>query len=232
MPARGAIAPAELRGGRCQSLEFLESFINGGWLQGIGSESAIGVQGNSFRGNPLDSRRCEGDNLLDCLQRLTASANSMPAPRPKSNCGTPRACRSLKTIQNPCASSGRGNESPVRLETQTVQTAAEFTRLIRQLVSPTDITRYRSAGGAICRLIRVIRWFGDKPSTWTRYDTKWPMVRRKACSVFWDGISRQRRNGHHCCECRYLVGILRLTTETPQTVISGPSARVSKPARF
>ena len=25
----------------------------------------------------------------------------------------------------------------------------------------TDNTRYRSAGGAICRLIRVIRWFND-----------------------------------------------------------------------
>src|ERR1039457_4675330 len=30
----------------------------------------------------------------------------------------------------------------------------------RTAASATDITRYRSAGGAICRLIRVIRWFG------------------------------------------------------------------------
>jgi hypothetical protein len=31
----------------------------------------------------------------------------------------------------------------------------------RTATSATDITRYRSAGGAICRLTRVIRWFGD-----------------------------------------------------------------------
>ena len=30
----------------------------------------------------------------------------------------------------------------------------------------TDITRYRFAGGAICRLIRVIRWFGDYTAKW------------------------------------------------------------------
>ena len=36
----------------------------------------------------------------------------------------------------------------------------------------TDITRYRSAGGAICPLIRVIRWFGDFSGTlgWSVYD--------------------------------------------------------------
>jgi hypothetical protein len=32
--------------------------------------------------------------------------------------------------------------------------------------SATDITRYRFAGGAICRLIRVIRWFGDYTAKW------------------------------------------------------------------
>ena len=44
--------------------------------------------------------------------RITASANSTPAQPPKSNCGTPRAYLSPKTIRNPCASSGRENESP------------------------------------------------------------------------------------------------------------------------
>ena len=33
-------------------------------------------------------------------------------------------------------------------------------------MAATDITRYRAAGGAICRLIRVIRWFGDNSSGW------------------------------------------------------------------
>src|ERR1019366_3687532 len=34
----------------------------------------------------------------------------------------------------------------------------------RTAAGATDNTRYRSAGGAICRPIRVIRWFGDFPS--------------------------------------------------------------------
>ena len=44
-------------------------------------------------------------------------------------------------------------------------------RRFRNLVSrhrgtASDITRYRSAGGAICRPIRVILWFGDVTSKW------------------------------------------------------------------
>src|ERR1039458_5272638 len=39
----------------------------------------------------------------------------------------------------------------------------------RTATSATDITRYRSAGGAICRPIRVIRWFGDFPLMWSYF---------------------------------------------------------------
>ena len=45
----------------------------------------------------------------------------------------------------------------------------------------TDITRYRSAGGAICPLIRVIRWFGDFSGTlgWSVYDNAFYQPQRK-----------------------------------------------------
>src|ERR1017187_7997985 len=38
----------------------------------------------------------------------------------------------------------------------------------RTAASATDITRYRFAGGAICRLITVIRWFSDYTAKWFR----------------------------------------------------------------
>ena len=47
---------------------------------------------------------------------------------------------------------------------------------VRTATSATDITRYRSAGGAICRLIRVIRWFDDVTSKWMSY-----LIADKSC---------------------------------------------------
>ena len=41
----------------------------------------------------------------------------------------------------------------------------------------TDIRGYRSAGGAICHPIRVIRWFGDFSSKWIQF--RMPVASKK-----------------------------------------------------
>src|ERR1035437_6880907 len=59
----------------------------------------------------------------------------------------------------------------------------------RTATSATDITRYRSAGGAIC-LIRVIRWFGDNALMWMgqRYGVR--ALSRSAQQISATGVLR------------------------------------------
>lgn len=61
-----------------------------------------------------------------------------------------------------------------------------------------------------------------------RADTKCPMAQGKVIVSFWNRISRQGREQHRRCDNRCLNDILRPTSETLRTLISGPSASVSK----